>query len=520
MAYINGKQILKVELTGIGSNEYWEEIEGLNVSQILKGENGTYTSILNYISGLDGELILVFGDEVVIGVSDSMEYLNSIGIEQGGNYQIKISNDTQVYIAKLTKGASVVVDQVYNPESKNAQSGTAVAEAVENTVQYIETKTLKVEENVITNDNIVTLSEGWSGNLASGFTHAKGNTAPLTFNVNANDGEKYLIQYDWDLDDNPRAITLKLGNADNIDNVYATDPYVYGNIKWGLVCEGNNGVLQIIPSATYEGTISNIKLQKISDSGTNEVEITLENIENIPLENHLSGFYNISLGKNALKNSVNTTRCLAIGGDALRELKTGGRNICLGTYALSQMVQGENNISIGADSSFEIEEAQDCIAIGKAAMSCGKKMTNNIAIGSNALYGYGQKDGVNSTGNVAIGHSAGYKNANKYNVFIGDKAGYNNAGYFGTYIGTDAGRNSTGNYNTCIGMESDVTGGYNKCTAIGYGAKATKNNQVVIGADDMLETLLKGDLVVRGTDGTKRKLVFNADNTISWVSVQ
>lgn len=396
---------------------------------------------------------------------------------------------------------------------------------VNKTVRYIDTKTLKVEENVITNDNVAPLGAGWSGNLVSGFSHAEGSTEPLTFNIGANDGEKYLIRYDWDLDDNPRAITLKLGSADNIDNVYATDPYVYGDIKWGLRCVGNNGVLQIIPSDTYKGTIKNIKLQKISDSGTEEVEITLENIETIPLENHLTGFYNISLGKNALTNSINTTRCLAIGGDSLRELKTGGRNICLGTYALSQMEYGENNISFGADSGFAIKEAQDCIVIGKGAMSYGKKVSNNIAIGPYALYGgYEKKDSTASQSNIAIGQAAGYYNTGKYNVFIGDKAGYNNESMFGTFIGADAGGQSTGHSNTCIGLGSDVLGadsygGYRKSTAIGYNAKATKNDQVVIGGDDVVETLLKGNLVVRGTDGVYRQIIFNADGSCSWETI-
>ncbi len=88
----------------IGDDYSFSEIKGLNVTRVLRGENGTYTLTLDFISGLEGEIILIFGDQVIIGVSDNTEYLNSIGIEEGSTYQIKISNGAVEYIGKMIYG--------------------------------------------------------------------------------------------------------------------------------------------------------------------------------------------------------------------------------------------------------------------------------------------------------------------------------------------------------------------------------------------------------------------------------
>jgi hypothetical protein len=50
-------------------------------------------------------------------------------------------------------GGAGVIDQTYNPTSKNAQSGVAVAEAIEQTVGDINTVLSSVVEGVVTDEN-------------------------------------------------------------------------------------------------------------------------------------------------------------------------------------------------------------------------------------------------------------------------------------------------------------------------------------------------------------------------------
>ena len=416
-------------------------------------------------------------------------------------------------------------------------------------VRAVPTVTLKCGEALL-NDEIITLGEGWSGNLKEGFTHAAGNTEPLTFRIDAADGEKYLIFAKFSKA--VSAIHLTIGDS------YPTDPYGSGNsFVWGVQAVGG-GSLKITPfNSNWAGTLYELVCRKITDDGEYEVSVPLDAFAQEEMPNHISGFWDIQMGKNALGNSVNTTRCLGIGYHSLGSLKTGGRNIGLGTYALPYMEYGENNISIGADSGFEVEEAHDCVVIGKAAMSYGKKLKDNIAIGPSALYGYGAtapNRENESHDNIGIGNQAGYKACSYNCIFIGKQAGYHNdavtsygniflgsgAGGSSTYksngnrlvlIGTDTGVKENRNASTVIGAYAKAEGsncvsiGYNtkalhqESVAIGSGAATTKNNQVVIGSDTIAETLLKGNLVVRGTDGVKRQIVFNADGTCSWVAV-
>ena len=136
----------------------------------------------------------------------------------------------------------------------------------------------------------------------------------------------------------------------------------------------------------------------------------------------------------------------------------------------------------------------------------------SVYIGYNA--GAGLRTSANSitdiTGsnyyNTFVGSNAGSLNTSLKNTFIGSNAGlictsgYNNTyvgefsgastttGFRNTLLGSGAGYNiTTGNHNTCIGLYADLSGTlqtatqYNYSTAIGYNAKITGNNQVVLG---------------------------------------
>lgn len=380
-----------------------------------------------------------------------------------------------------------------------------------NAVRYVAMQVLRVGENVLT-DDMVTLGAGWSGNLADGFTHTTGNTEPLVFAVGAADGESYILEGTKPSTALERAILLSLGDS------HESDPHDgSATLLWGLTCVGDDGALKITPANGFAGTLSNLTFRKVTEDGENEVTIELGDIQHTDMPNHLSGFWNIAMGEGALESSVNGTRNIAIGRYAERALKTGGRNIGIGTFAMSQMETGENNISLGADSIFKTKKASNCIAIGKAAMAYGSEYSYNIAIGDSAMYG-ASGDGTTSKNNVAIGSQAGYYGGGQENVFIGKLAGYKNANNMNTFLGGAAGKEATGWGCTAIGNQA-TTNTHSQSTAIGQGASTTKSKQVVIGADSIVETVLKGDLVVRGTDGVMRQIVFNDDGTCSWTEV-
>jgi hypothetical protein len=183
------------------------------------------------------------------------------------------------------------------------------------------------------------------------------------------------------------------------------------------------------------------------------------------------------------------------------------------------MIGGEENVAIGADNMLEVKEGEGCFSIGMGAMYCGASRMNDVAIGKSALRGVATSETSN---NLAIGINSGYKvTTAKNNIFVGNNAGYNlTSGYCNTIIGDGAGKAvTTGYFNTIVGRNANAPAAGRGTVVIGDGAVATKNYQAVIGADNITETLVKGDLVVRGTDGVYRQIVFNADGTCSWTDV-
>lgn len=140
-------------------------------------------------------------------------------------YMDTLTGDTYKCIA--------VTDGVYTwKENLNSRS-----------VRFILTNILRVSENVL-NDDMVTLGAGWSGNLTDGFTHTAGSTEPLTFAINAADGEAYFIAGDCT---NTGATIVHLSIGDS----FPTDPYDgTDKISWGVTCV-NGGSLVITPQSSF-----------------------------------------------------------------------------------------------------------------------------------------------------------------------------------------------------------------------------------------------------------------------------
>lgn len=396
---------------------------------------------------------------------------------------------------KTLNGYEVVDEEAREQAEQNAP-----------TVGYVETETVYLGENVI---GSATLGSGWTAEDGV-YTHANSGAEDLTLATNVEVGQIYLLRFKSDYDNN-EFVRVGLGEQ------YRVRCYQGGeNIVVPLYAAENNATLYFTPDdAKPAFTITDLALCKIQDSGE---EVSLE-LYSTTTENHEQnyGFWNTFIGNQTAENAVGSTRCIAIGKETLRDLQGGHRNIAIGTFAMSQLVGGEENVSIGSDSMIYVKNADGCVAIGMSAMNNGASHKEDIAIGKGALKGTGASA---TEGNVAIGKYAGNNvTTAKSNVVVGQNAGYNiTNGSMNTFIGSEAGKNSTSWGSTAIGAQAD-TGAYSKSIAIGYQAKATKSLQAVLGSDDITQTLLKGDLVVRGTDGVKRQIVFNEDGTCSWTGV-
>jgi len=128
--------------------------------------------------------------------------------------------------------------------------------------------------------------------------------------------------------------------------------------------------------------------------------------------------------------------------------------------------------------------------------------------------------------NSFVGYAAGTSNSNgNYNSFFGNQAGYSNTSgssnsFFGLYTGIS---NTTGNYNaffgssagssnttehnnSFIGAYSDGAVGITNATAIGYLAKVTQSNSLVLGSINGVNTATADTKVGIGTTTPDRKL--------------
>lgn len=407
-------------------------------------------------------------------------------------------------------------------DAKVNELSEQIGEQYEKTIHYIESISFPVGENLINDSIPFVLGANWTGDIASGFTHASGSKEPLIIQVPTDTDVAYYI--DWETVENyEAALLVSIGNTVGVDTYKGSEMP-----STAIISDG--GYLKFTPESNYAGSISNISIRKV---GEGETIITKEvfNIDSNTMENSIVGFWNTAIGRNVLKCNQNGSRNVGVGNNALRELTTGTRNIGIGTFALCYLQSGERNIAIGADSLWFATHADDCIAIGMAAMStrgtAETSLKECIAIGRDAMHNC-----ANDARNViAVGRYAGTY-ATIEDVFVGTRAGYRSGGRGNTAIGDQAFSTYTqsgdgardpetgnlmGDYNTFIGKNADVADvqtAKNRSTAIGYNAKVEKDDQVVIGGDNVLETLAKGDFIVRGTDGIKRRLVFNPETQV------
>jgi hypothetical protein len=112
-------------------------------------------------------------------------------------------------------------------------------------------------------------------------------------------------------------------------------------------------------------------------------------------------------------------------------------------------------------------------------------LANNTGISSNG-FGFGALQDNTGDGSNGFGGYALFNNTGSYSNGFGYRSLYSNTGANNTAIGHDAGYTTT-DFN------------YNNCTMLGANSLATKNNQVVLGDDNVTEVYTTG--VVKCADG-------------------
>ncbi len=365
-----------------------------------------------------------------------------------------------------------------------------------------------------------TLGAGWSGSLASGFTHASGNTEPLTFTPTIKAGGLYQVTFKSSVAMTITNLFVQVGNSTQF-NLYG-DITDAGSISIGILAADNSGLV-FTPESSFTGTLTEISIKEITGSyeavkqffDTNnavsfEIHVTPRGLENVfigasagetntsgranvgigpnVLKKNTSGFWNSAIGTRCLQNNIGGSRNIAIGYQSLMNNTVGQRNIGIGTFTMTNMTDGNWNIAIGADSmnvatggdkntavgfdTLTHNKGNYNVALGAHVLAQNTTGENNTAIGVRAL-------SANTSGkeNMAFGFGALQKNTvGSWNTAIGNAALYNlTTGQKNVAIGTGAGKSlTTGKRCIAIGAEADL--------------EATVNDQLNIG------NLLKGSL--------------------------
>ncbi|PIS11339.1 MAG: hypothetical protein COT73_04540 [Bdellovibrio sp. CG10_big_fil_rev_8_21_14_0_10_47_8] len=210
----------------------------------------------------------------------------------------------------------------------------------------------------------------------------------------------------------------------------------------------------------------------------------------------------------------NGTRSLRGGPEALQSPSDGVSNVALGFETLASNSDGESNIALGDRSLFYNLTGNSNIGIGAVALFANTTGHYNVAIGSDTLRS-------NTTGdhNIAINYDALHNSTTgSDNSAIGYLAMFNNTeGQGNVALGAYAGRDNVhGSYNTWVGLDSgpETMDSFSNSVALGFDARTTKSNQVVIGNKKIEETILRGKVSIG--EGTPISRIHSVRQTLDF----
>ena len=189
---------------------------------------------------------------------------------------------------------------------------------------------------------------------------------------------------------------------------------------------------------------------------------------------------NVGWGLNALLN-VQTGGNAAFGFEALKAMTTGVTCTAFGDRALTANVTGADHTAVGQKALAAATRGVGSTAVGMLALTSDVTANGNTGLGDSTLRYVTGGNGFN----VAVGYSAGENVALttvEYNTFVGARSGRSLTGTRAnnTFVGESAG------FHASQKVDADNS------IALGANSYTTKNNQAVIGAATITETVLRG----------------------------
>ena len=449
-------------------------------------------------------------DNIYISETSSQAYPTAYVPYQKLGFSIakeEISSDTVVLFIVDSFGR-----QVGDKVQIKTGSGTVVqpSEINSNYLNSVQTITYKLQPNSIS--EAVVVGNGWSGNLAKGYTNVQGQTDPLEFDLShIPSGERIIFSF------NCGGITSESNDLNVCVGDNPTVKSYNGGTSFNLGFIVGGGNLKIYPAYGFASTITNLSIRRIDENGSESITLTVDNVY-AESNRMVTAFWNIAIGSRnyTMTKLVNGSRNVGLGYKSMDALVSGNRNVAIGTYSMPFVTEGENNISIGADTLYPLKKANGCVGIGKAVLT-GTEAEDCVAIGGGAMSQWSFEGARKEC--VAIGTDA-CPAAKERSTHVGYKSGavvsgVNNTavGYRSMGVGTRTTIDVTGSELTCIGYMSQIDDTTTakaavNSTAIGANTKITKSNQVVIGNSAVEEVIIGG-----------KKIIFYNDGSIKWENV-
>jgi trimeric autotransporter adhesin len=193
------------------------------------------------------------------------------------------------------------------------------------------------------------------------------------------------------------------------------------------------------------------------------------------LISNTTGNQNVAVGNNSLITNIIGTDNTAIGKNTL-QFNLASTNTAVGSYSQASASLGTFNNSIGTNSLFANSVGNFNVALGSSTLRLNTSGSNNTAVGTSTLF-----NNVTGSENTAIGSNAGR--------YFGSGTSANVDPSASVFIGRNTRANASGETNQIV---------------IGMNALGLGSNTVVLGNDNIITTVLKGNVGIGTT--TSRKL--------------